>query len=121
MRTTESQLAAMSHDELLAEAKRLTRILNTPLYEPFIDAVRSEAAHQAWRWEEDDLGKEPQDWFWLLGYLSGKALRAHIDGDHDQAMHHTVSSAAVAAHWHQAIMRRFSDQHDQLESEGNPA
>jgi hypothetical protein len=36
---------------------------------------------------------------WLLGFLSGKALRAHLDGDLKKARHHTVSSGAVLAHW----------------------
>ena len=112
MTKTERQLNAMSREELLTEAKRMTAILNAPVLEPFHEAVRAEAAHQAWQWEESDQGKQPQDWFWLLGYLSGKALRAHIDGDRTKALHHTVSSAAVTAHWHQAIIRQLADPSD---------
>ena len=90
--------------ELKAEVARLTKILNTPKYDPFFDAVKAEAMHQDWRWPvEHDADKQPQDWFWVLGYLQGKALRACLDGDKRKALHHTISSAAVLAHWHQAI------------------
>ncbi|HWF07023.1 MAG TPA: hypothetical protein VG297_01100, partial [Bryobacteraceae bacterium] len=59
----------------LAEAERK---VNTPELHSFRDAVVLEAAHQKGRWGSDhDAGKEPSDWFWLLGYLAGKALRAH--------------------------------------------
>lgn len=92
--------------ELREEITRLTKLLNTPLYEDFIKAVKAEGAHQIWRWgKEHDENKEPQDWFWTIGYLTGKALRAHTDGDSRKALHHTISSAAVLMHWHQAIQR----------------
>ena len=68
------------------------------------EGAKLEAAHQVQRWgEEQDRLKNPEDWFWLLAYLSGKALRAHIDGDVVKARHHTISSGAVLAHWHRHI------------------
>lgn len=86
------------------ENERLTAQLNTPELHDFSAAVVSEAQHQRHRWGSDhDTGKEPQDWFWLLGYLGGKALKAHASGDTDKALHHTISSAAVLANWHAAI------------------
>ena len=96
---------------LITDAPRIKRerdsmhdLLAAPLFEPFLDAVRLEAAHQVDRWgTAHDRGKQPQDWFWLVGYLSGKALRAHIDGDRDKALHHTISSAAALFNWHSAI------------------
>lgn len=64
-------------DLTLAEVDRLRAELNTPHTADFLDAVRIEAAHQRERWGVDhDAGKAPEDWFWLLGYLSGKALAA---------------------------------------------
>ena len=90
--------------ELRAENARLRELLNTPLHVDFTDAVQREAAHQRHRWgDAHDSGKQEQDWFWLLAYLSGKALRAHLDGDRQKALHHTISSAAVLLHWHHAI------------------
>ena len=87
-----------------AEITRLTRILNSPLYENFLEGVQREAAHQVERWGSvEDRAKEPQDWFWLVGYLSGKALRAHIDGKKEKAQHHTISTAAALLHWHNYI------------------
>ena len=82
--------------ELKAENARLRKILNTPLYDDFLESVKVEAAHQVWRWgAEHDRKKQAEDWFWLVGYLVGKALRAHIEGDVEKALHHTISSSAV--------------------------
>ena len=87
-----------------AEIIRMESLLNTPIYTPFLKAAEHEAAHQIHRWgREHDSFKEPQEWFWLVGYLAGKALRAHIDRDVAKALHHTISSAAVLCHWHRAI------------------
>lgn len=72
--------------------------------EDFLAGVVAEKAHQAKRWTGDhDKRKSPADWFWLLGYLSGKALAAHIAGNREKALHHCISSAAVLSHWHDAI------------------
>jgi hypothetical protein len=90
--------------EAVAERERLQRLLNTPETLRFLEGTRIEVAHQIERWGTvHDRAKEPQDWFWLLGYLSGKALKAHVDGDADKAMHHCISSAAVLANWHTHI------------------
>ena len=100
--------------ELREEVARLTKILNTPLFEDFVAAVKMEAAHQESNQAKlrDDL-KEPEDWYWILGYLSGKALRAHLAGDREKSLHHTISSAALLLHWHKAILEQFG------EGEGN--
>lgn len=87
------------------ELERLRALLNTPELHDFAKGAALEAAHQRERWGNDhDAGKEPADWFWLLGYLAGKALKAHNDGNTDKALHHTISSAAVLANWHGAIL-----------------
>ena len=106
MQNSARDIDAMTKEELKFEVKRLTKILNTPLYEEFVEAVKAESAHQLWRWEKPDNEKNPQDWFDLIRFLSGKALRAHIDGNRRQSLHHTVSSAAALMHWHQAIVKQ---------------
>jgi hypothetical protein len=94
-----AQIAKLEGELAEANAK-----LNTPELHDFSAAVVLEAAHQRDRWgASHDVGKAPQDWFWLLGYLGGKALRAHLDGDTDKALHHCISSAAACANWHAAI------------------
>lgn len=88
-----------------SEVARLGALVNTPELVDFARAVRLEAVHQRERWGTDhDGGKTPADWFWLLGYLSGKALAAHLAGNHEKALHHTISSAAALANWHAAIL-----------------
>ncbi len=91
--------------EARCEVKRLQALLNTPELVDFTKAVQLEAAHQRERWGTDhDGGKAPADWFWLLGYLAGKALHAHNAGNAEKALHHTISSAAALANWHSAIL-----------------
>lgn len=87
-----------------AERDRLHALLNTPELEDFAKAIPLEAAHQRERWGTDhDAGKEPEDWFWVVGYLAGKALRSHSDGNVEKAKHHTITCAAVLANWHARI------------------
>lgn len=88
-----------------AELERLRGLVNTPQLHDFSAAVVLEAAHQRERWGSNhDAGKAPEDWFWLLGYLGGKALAAAKAGDRDKALHHTISSAAALANWHAALL-----------------
>ena len=88
----------------IAELEGQLAVLDTPHTADWFEGVRLEAAHQIKRWGADhDAGKEPQDWFWLLGYLSGKALRAAIDCDAEKTKHHTISSGAVLLNWFRAI------------------
>ncbi len=89
---------------LTAERDRLHALVNNPQTEQFLAAVRTEVAHQIERWGTvHDRAKEPADWFWLVGYLAGKALQAHATGDSHKALHHTISTAAALANWHAAI------------------
>lgn len=91
---------------LKAENERLRSLLNAPEILSFRDGVVREAAHQTERWgRAHDGAKTPEDWFWLIGYLTGKALRAHIEGNTEKALHHTISSAAALANWHAEILR----------------
>lgn len=91
-------------DELAAEVERLRAVLDTPQTGDFLDAVKAEKAHQSRRWgSAHDRSKSAENWFWLVGYLAGKALRAHVGGDREKALHHCVSSAAALANWFDAI------------------
>jgi len=99
--------AAVSVDaggDLQDEIERLTAIINTPHTDDFWKAVSIEAEHQRQRWpSEQDAGKTPADWFWLVGYLGGKALHAHASGNVEKAEHHIITTAAACANWHLAV------------------
>ena len=79
----------------------LNAIINTPHADDFWKAVSIEAEHQRQRWgAEGDAGKTPADWFWLVGYLGGKALHAHAAENIEKAEHHIITTAAALANWH---------------------
>ncbi len=87
--------------KLQTEIDQLTKLIDTPETEDFDKAVHLEAAHQVKRWSaEHDAGKTAADWFWLIGYLAGKALHADAAGNTDKAKHHTISTAAALRNWH---------------------
>jgi hypothetical protein len=87
-----------------AEVERLKAMLNTPQTHNFIDALRIEMPHQRERWgAEHDSGKTPADWFWLVGYLAGKALHSLMTGNSEKAKHHVITSAAALGNWFLAI------------------
>lgn len=84
-----------------ARALAAEALLNTPEIVDFAKAVQLEAAHQRSRWGSDhDAGKADADWFWLLGYLGGKALRA--DDGIEKQLHRIITVAAAACNWHAA-------------------
>lgn len=88
-------------DQLRAELEEAKRLLNTPEILDFTRAVQLEAAHQRARWGNDhDAGKTDADWFWLIGYLGGKALRA--DDGPEKQLHRIITVAAAACNWHAA-------------------
>lgn len=91
---------------LEVENAELKRLLNTPEFLNFGKGVILEAAHQVKRWgPAHDRNKGPLDWFWLIGYLAQKVVVAQQAGDRNKALHHTISTAAVCANWHAAILR----------------
>lgn len=100
-------LTEQEHAALLAaaaERDRLRALINTPELDEFLRAVHIEAVHQVERWgNAHDRAKRPADWFWLVGYLAGKALHATTGGNLDKARHHCVSTAAALYNWHCAI------------------
>lgn len=99
---TEAEFAQLT--AAAAERDRLSALINTPELDNFLRAVHIEAVHQIERWgEAGDRAKRPADWFWLVGYLGGKALHAATGGNVDKARHHCVSTAAALYNWHCAI------------------
>jgi hypothetical protein len=78
--------------------------VNSPLFEPFAEAVINEARHQrSIGRDAGDETKTPWDWFWTLGYLSQKAAAAAAAGNRKKALHHTISSAALLCNWHRML------------------
>lgn len=114
MRVLYAEPAARAHGEPEREAlpederqelERLRALVNSPETRDFLVGVRNEVCHQVERWGTvNDRAKEPADWFWLVGYLGGKALTAHVKGDTDKALHHCISTAAALANWHAHIL-----------------
>lgn len=95
------------HDD--ARAVKATLMIDTPEIEDFLNGTRLEARHQIERWgDAHDRSKSAENWYWLVGYLAGKALRSAIAGDRDKALHHCISSAAALLNWHSAIRRDTS-------------
>lgn len=110
--------AAAELTRLAEENARLDNLINNPHTNNFLEDVRLEAAHQRERWAaEHDAGKTSADWFWLVGYLAGKALTASSAVDEsglsmhsarwlktqtDKALHHIITTAAVLLNWHAA-------------------
>lgn len=105
-------------EQAVAARDALLKQLNTPELHDFARGVVLEAAHQRERWgTEHDAGKQPEDWLWLAGHLSGRALahqkeavrqaqqghRDHAEFNQGKALHHLITSAAAMANWHAAI------------------
>jgi hypothetical protein len=104
------------------EVERLEKLIHTPEILDFIKAVQTEAVHQRERWpSEHDEGKEASDWFWLLGYLAGKALHAEKMMDftsddpdpgsvkankihREKMLHHIITTAAACCNWHAQVL-----------------
>lgn len=111
-----------------AEGRRLSALINTPELLDFMKGVPLEAAHQVERFgSEHDGGKTPEDWFWLIGYLAGRALGHHKEAERlegvmigsaifanqiahhrEKAIHHCITTAAACANWHLAVVGKVS-------------
>lgn len=83
--------------------------LGTAEVEDFVKAVEKEAAYQREHWgAEHDAGKTEADWFWLIGYLGGKALHnpmapGETRTERDLKLHRIITVAAAACNWHAAV------------------
>ncbi len=96
--TTRLEELEAERDRYKEEVERLKKLIWTPHTEEFLEAVRLEAAHQRDRWgDEHDGMKDDPDWFWTLGWLSGKAVHA---SDQEKRLHHLVTNAALLLNWH---------------------
>lgn len=85
-------------DRLRSELTCLQSLINTPHTADFMEAVQLEAIHQRERWgTEHDSGKTDADWFWLVGYLAGKAIHKP-----EKQLHHIITTAAALLNWHAA-------------------
>lgn len=90
IRALQSEVNALRRD-----AERY-RAINTPEIHDFIVAIEREALHQRERWASDhDAGKTDADWFWLIGYLAGKAINKP-----EKKLHHIITTAAACLNWH---------------------
>jgi len=89
--------------DLRDEIARLNAIIHTPHSDDFWKAVSIEAEFQRQTRAADDGDKTPSAWFWLVGYLAGKALHACVAGDIKKAEHHVITAAAALANWHRSM------------------
>lgn len=104
---SEAVLQSSSVEAVIAEAERMRALLNTPEIHDFAKAVVLEAAHQRERWPEGhDAQKSDENWFWLVGYLAGKALRP--DQAIEKRLHRIITIAAAACNWHMATSALLS-------------
>lgn len=97
--TVQALYTAEGLEQLEQDAAKY-RALNTPEVADFIAAVEREALHQRDRWGADhDAGKTDADWFWLIGYLAGKAVHKT-----EKRLHHIITTAAACLNWHAAAL-----------------
>ncbi len=98
----------MGVEIIMAKAQRFEE-LHTPEIEDFMVAVQREAVHQRERWgTQHDGGKTAADWFWLIGYLAGKALHCAIAGNLNKLQHHIITTAAACLNWHGAVTGNYT-------------
>lgn len=111
IRSARGLAALLLGSDQIARLRAMAEVIDSPNTTDFLDAVKSEAAHQVKRWgEKHDLEKDPEEWFWLVGYLAGKALSAFMSGDREKALHHTISSAASLLNWHRHISAKMQSE-----------
>lgn len=86
---------------------KLEAAINNLITEEFLKGVEVEAAHQRNRWKETDPYKTDVDWFWLIGYLAGKALST--ESDLDKKKHRIIALAAAAANWFKSLNETLNE------------
>jgi hypothetical protein len=117
-------------EDALHKLSNVDKAINTPELRDFPKAVHLEAVHQVNRWgSAHDEGKSPQDWFWLIGYLAGKALHEaialqilppenmvqdkealarHRTHHEKKLLHHIITTAAVLNNWHSHVLNKLT-------------
>jgi hypothetical protein len=89
--------------ELMANHQDSLTLIGSPGVDNFVEDVKREAAHQVERRGTDhDTGKTHEEWFWLLGWLAGKAVFAARMGDATKLKHHIITTAAACLNWRRA-------------------
>jgi hypothetical protein len=95
------RVAEHKRDEARANLAEASKLWDGAETSDWFKGVRKEAAYQVTKWGVGhDAGKGPEHWFWLVGYLAGKALRSAMEGDLEKAKHHTISTGAALLGWH---------------------
>lgn len=120
--TPEAWKQFSAHIVVIAEDGEKYRQLNTPEIQHFLHGVEREALHQRQRWAATgDAGKTDADWFWLLGFLGGKALHAGTSAailalhgqntaeQDNKRLHHIITTAAACLNWHAARVGTYTD------------
>lgn len=94
---------ADEHEEKVRLA--IDKHLSTPEILDFIKAIQIEAKYQEEQWKKADPEKTDADWYWLIGWLGGKAVNdPHKVGDLrptiERKLHRIITVAAAAYNWH---------------------
>lgn len=109
------------YDRLDAAYREQHALINSPELHDFAKGVVLEAAHQRKRWgTSHDGSKAPADWFWLVGYLAGKALHACAASNTEKALHHCISTAAALNNWHASLVGADTSMRPELPAESLP-
>lgn len=85
-------------------------MIYNPEVESFLTGVLIEVEHQKDRWKDSDPMKSDADWYWLIGWLGGKAVMdPHPPEDprtpKERRLHRIIAVAAAACNWHEAVKR----------------
>jgi hypothetical protein len=92
--------------ELKEEIARLRSIISHPESDDFLKGVSIEAEYQRERHGVDDTAArfDWHQWYWVSGYLLGKALAASqsVSGI-EKAKHHLITTAALLMNWHNVL------------------
>lgn len=97
----------------------LLALVNRPHIKDFLESANIEAAHQRGRWgAEHDKTKDPSMWLWTIAHLCTKALMSYMSGDTNKAKHHTITAAALLAHWHEWIVDHAEGKETRIKKSG---
>ena len=101
------ELIDLKERESKFKAEARAEVLKHPEINDFLKGVIIEAQHQRKRWgSEHDGKKSPDDWLWLIAYLSTKATQAVRYGDQDKYLHHIITTAAACVNWHEQYRKQ---------------